>query len=102
MNDKIKAGLVILAGFAGIYGLVKTSKPMDPNQPIGINTIQQRANFFNEGIEKIANDLDFDKDGMNDWYVKCNDGTTYHTRSSNLIQGYDNSQQRTWYRKPKP
>lgn len=99
MKDKIKAGLFVLASLAGAYWMIKTSKPIDSNQPIGLPSIIKIINCYHDGVEKNCNDQDFDKDGMNDWYVKAKDGTIYYTQSHNLVKGIDNTEVRTWYKK---
>jgi len=54
------------------------------------------ACVYNGGVKKYGLDLDIDGDRMNDLYVLCNDGTLYNTCSRRLIDGEDNSMEKTW------
>lgn len=57
------------------------------------------ANNYGKGIYRFGDDLDFDDDKINDLYVITKDGSLYVTYSRNLIQGRDNSMEKTWYKK---
>ena len=48
------------------------------------------------GIKEFGNDLDIDRDNMNDLYIVTGSGLVYHTSSRRLLNGEDNLRKRTW------
>ncbi len=102
MNNKIKGiivtGALCLAAatyFKGEAPKTFETYSMFPGHFAGARNI---ANTFHGGIERYDADLDFDGDNMNDLYIVAQDGTLYHTRSMDLINGKDDADNRTWIR----
>lgn len=57
-----------------------------------------RAVYFGCPLKKSGYDKDVDRDGMDDFYVVCREGTSYYTRSSRLLTGKDDGQNLTWFK----
>lgn len=113
MKTQIKQNLKGLAeiaavgiiAVAGVFGLTKALRCYDSNFPAkqglptaGLLEVFQVSDWEHGGVKEFREDIDFDLDRQPDPYVICKDGTVFYTRSSRLLTGQDNSEQRTWYK----
>lgn len=80
---------IVLGGLIGaiIIGCLRVCN-YDIRKPRGFTTMKNHfygaevfANAYHNGVKKLGDDFDFDKDGKNDLYLITKDGGLYHTSS---------------------